>query len=818
MLNQIYCAKENYDYIKENLSVFGSALLQFKNIRICCCDFANNEDPVDKISCDFPEDGYFSLFLSFGSLSSNAEDRILNIGLNDAAVQNEKDINKSFILLKKYISLIQKAVLLSEDTSKQYRELLCFELDGYTDILKAQNGLEHVKKTFERKKGFVFPQSLKEQLKLFMTLLINKTKLPKNIENSKSACRKENLFYIMLYSQDSVDKQEWYGTTVSRNIGKFPEKYFRTGTDDTISFSREQFSESAAAVSKELLNIVRRLEKIYKAVIKVRFFTVDESIVVDCVKVVKGSNIEYIASLLELFDGNIIDRKRFLELIDPDMINKVLVPGFKSDSIVGAMSQGMRMASGLGASDYAVAGKIVTYETLLKGTEKTAPLIMVKDQLLPDDFEIVNRVDGVITRFGSITSHPAVILRQLGKAFICGCTDMKTENGEIRLNNHILHEWDDVSIDGKTGFIYSGILEQDKGYGDAPEIKRLIDICKNGTKTKIYCNTENVQKAETSIRYGSDGIGLYRSEYMITGKGDLKSTIRDYILESDSNNQASLLQKAYELSKSEFDRIFSAVAGKVITIRTFDFPMHELMSDNYSGKLGGAVQRGGTNDNSDLEYIHEFNPMLGNRGCRLSILYPDLFKTQIRAVLSAYKDSGKKSKLKLLLPMIAEINEINVLKEMIRQVENEAGCTDDNIAIGIMVETPRIMFMIRKAAQTVDFLSFGTNDLTQLIWGISRDDSYRFLPLYISKKIIKNNPFVYLDREGVYEAVRRTISDAREANPDIEIGICGEQIYDNDSLTDMLKLDVNYISTGCTKVISDIIICAKHYSIGECYE
>jgi len=422
---------------------------------------------------------------------------------------------------------------------------------------------------------------------------------------------------------------------------------------------------------------------------------------------------------------------------------------------------------------------------------------------------------GILTAEGGATSHAAVVARQLGKPCVAGCSDIKInlEEKYFTVNGRVVKEGEFISLDGAKGNVYIGQIpvvapkleeqtELLKILGWADEIRRLM----------VWANADDEQQAARARAYGAQGIGLCRTEHMFLG--DRTQLFQNYILAADPETKQKALDKLAELQHDDFYGIFRAMDGLPVIIRLIDPPLHEFLPARDELKVDVAVGRERGEDVSEKEAIlrkaeelAEFNPMLGLRGIRLGIMMPDVTLMQVRAIISAACDAtkdGYEVHPEVMIPLTAHVNELKLLQKILedeaRKVMAEKGVTVD-YKFGTMIEIPRAALTAGEIAELAQFFSFGTNDLTQMTYGISRDDAERhFLLQYVEKGILPKNPFQTIDRDGVGKLMKMAVEDGRKTRPDLEVGICGEHGGDPDSIDFCHRINLNYVSCSPFRV------------------
>lgn len=723
---------------------------------------------------------FFSLFLEGNGLQSY--DSVYNVGLNSEMVEGiMRDTNippyAKRLYLEKYLHLLVKAVeLADEGQSVSNRIEITERLLEHDQISEIWDDIQKLLTAFSSKTGDAFPQCAIDQLKLFVRGFSREWTNFKEVDFPQTENRGEDTFFFLLCTHDTLALEDDIKTAYSRAIPGYLE------------------SNNCDDLEESLLKILRTEEKRRRGIVAAKYLLIEEQVVIFDIKKLLGEDPFFVEGLLALYQENILSKKELIGAIPFRALDRAQNLKFSRDAKRQAEREGRLIGRGIGASPYSASGQVLmSWDSV----DEVRDCIVIKERILPDDVIWIQNVEGVITKTGSFTSHPSVIMRQLGKALICGCEDLVFEENGFILSGNKYHEGDILSIDGESGDIYTGQIESagEEQWGEL--LKEISEICSSICGVSVYVNSENPEQVLKSLAYGSSGIGLYRTEYMQAQK-EIKHSILQYLITQDLHQRSEMLRQILSAMEAELITCLEAVGAHTATIRTLDFPMHELLSCE--------------EEEQTLNSLREYNPMLGNRGSRLSILYPQLFQVQIDAVCRAYRKTGRRARVKILLPVIADVREITVLREYVKEVFGRNEIANADIQLGCMIETPRALFRIEQIATEVDFLSYGTNDLTQLVWGMSRDDSHKYLPEYIRRNIVNENPFVAFDVEGLFEPMKTSIGKARQVNPKIEIGVCGEQISDKGSLKKILELDIDYISVNAPKMLENLVFASLHHN------
>jgi pyruvate,orthophosphate dikinase len=473
------------------------------------------------------------------------------------------------------------------------------------------------------------------------------------------------------------------------------------------------------------------------------------------------------------------------------------------------------IAKGLPASPGSAVGQLaLTADSAveLAGKQKQSPIILVRQETTADDIHGMDAAVGFLTAHGGATSHAAVVARGMGKCCITGAEGIVTDEvtGEVRIREHTLKEGDWLSLDGSTGRVFLGqlTLRPSESFGN-PFLTKLLAWARECTVTAVWANADTPQDAQRASHAGAMGIGLCRTEHMFFAK-DRLAHVRSMILAATSSAREDALVSLLPMQQADFEGLFRAMPGLPVTIRLIDPPLHEFLPTEAVAReeLAKARLRGADAENihrlEDLllrvQQLTESNPMMGLRGCRLGIVHPEIIVMQVRAILRAalrVKAEGIAVLPEIMVPLVACVEEVRFLSKLIEATAADLFAQEGrriSYRVGVMMEVPRAAACADEIAREVDFMSFGTNDLTQLTFGFSRDDAHKYLDTYLELGILKHDPFVTIDRDGVGSLIRLAILKARETNPDIKIGICGEHGGDPASIAFFQELGVDYVS------------------------
>ena len=504
-------------------------------------------------------------------------------------------------------------------------------------------------------------------------------------------------------------------------------------------------------------------------------------------------------------EGKITDKEAVL-MIDPRNLDTLLHPTFDAEALKNAHEIG----KGLAASPGAASGKVVfTAEDAKIAHEKGEKVVLVRLETSPEDIEGMKASEGILTVRGGMTSHAAVVARGMGTCCVSGCQEiiMDEENKKFVLGGVTFTEGSEISIDGTTGRIYEGLINK----VDATitgEFERIMAWADKYRRLSVRTNADTPRDAKKARELGAEGIGLCRTEHMFF-KPDRIAAIREMIVSDTVEEREHALEKIEPMQQKDFEELYETMEGYSVTIRYLDPPLHEFVPTEEADIKLLADSQGKTVEQvkNIIASLHEFNPMMGHRGCRLAVTFPEIAKMQTRAVIKAAINVSRKLNKKIvpeiMIPLVGEVKELKYVKNVVCATADEIIKNENfdmEYHVGTMIEIPRAALTADEIATEADFFSFGTNDLTQMTFGFSRDDAGKFLGAYYDKKIYENDPFAKLDQKGVGKLVKMAATMGREANPNIHLGICGEHGGDPSSVEFCHNVGLDYVSCSPYRV------------------
>ena len=563
--------------------------------------------------------------------------------------------------------------------------------------------------------------------------------------------------------------------------------------------------ESMPTLAAELIAISNRLEDYYKDMQDMEFTIQDGKLWMLQTRNGKRTGAAMVKIAMDLLRAGQIDEKTALLRMEPQKLDELLHPVFDKD----ALKRATVAAKGLPASPGAATGQIVFFADEAEvWAEKKKKVVLVRIETSPEDLRGMAVAQGILTMRGGMTSHAAVVARGMGKCCVSGAGEIKVdyEAKTLEMNGKVYKEGDWISLNGSTGEVYDGQVptadpELDGDFG------AIMNLSEKYTKTLVRTNADSPRDAKQARYFGAQGIGLCRTEHMFF-EGDRIKAVREMILASDKEGRVEALGKLLPMQRGDFEGIFEAMDGFGVTIRLLDPPLHEFVPHQTATQKELAEEMGLTLEQvkAKVDSLEEFNPMLGHRGCRLGITYPEITEMQTRAIIEAalaVQARGVKVFPEIMIPLVGSLKEIqnqaDVINVTAAKVFAEKG---ETVAykVGTMIEVPRAALVANEIATVADFFSFGTNDLTQMTFGFSRDDAPKFLKFYKENGVIKTDPFEVLDQEGVGQLVRMGVEKGRATKPELKVGICGEHGGEPSSVKFCAKLGMNYVSCSPFRV------------------
>ena len=755
-------------------------------------------------------------------------DSILNIGLNDDNVQNlAKAFNDERFALDSYRRLIQmysnvvlgvevdrfEAVIANKKRMDNVTSDADFNVDQLDWIINAY------KNTVERFTNSPFPQDPHEQLlgaieAVFSSWQNKRAITYRKINNIPDSLGTGATIQTMVFGNlndksgtgvaftrnPSNGSKELYGEYLINAQGEDVVAGIRTPhpikNDDSVE--QESLESKFPNAYKEIKEIASKLEKHFKEVQDLEFTIENEKVYLLQTRKAKRTAQASIKIAIDLHNEGITTKEESLIMVDANNITNVLHPQFVQSQEKALFTKA------LNASPGAAVGEIVfDADKAEKEANRGRDVILVRDETSPEDIHGMHSSVGILTTKGGMTSHAAVVARGMGKPCVVGAEGLTidVENKTIGNGERVLTEGDIISIDGSLGEVYIGELETEPPR-PSDEFNTLMDWCSEYKRLAVRANAETVLDTEKSLEFGAEGIGLCRTEHMFF-EGERIIPMREMIMSESQQGRKRALKKLIDFQIADFESLFLLLKEKPITVRLLDPPMHEFLpkSDIEMTELGNAIGVSPSYIREMLVKLSESNPMLGHRGVRLGLSYPEIYEMQVEAILRAAYNIQKKDGVlvtpEIMIPLVMNAKELHQMKNLlikkISKVQKKLDYTFD-YTIGTMIELPSAALNSGSIAEHADFFSFGTNDLTQTTLGLSRDDASKFLTKYVENDIFSQDPFVSIDKKTVGKAVEISVNEGRQSNKNLKIGVCGEHAGEAESIHFFNTLAIDYIS------------------------
>ena len=609
---------------------------------------------------------------------------------------------------------------------------------------------------------------------------------------SRNPSTGENLFYGE-YLVNAQGEDVVAGIRTPHPITKLAAK--GTGLDS--------LEEVMPAAYKELHDICLRLESHYKDMQDMEFTIEQNRLWMLQTRNGKRTAKAALRIACDMIEEKLISKEDAILRLDPQSLDQLLHP------TLDPKAKKTLLSKGLPASPGGACGQIVfSSEEAVEWRERGKKTVLVRVETSPEDILGMVAAQGILTTRGGMTSHAAVVARGMGKCCVAGAGDVSVDyqREEMRVNGYVLKKGDVITLDGSTGEVFLGEVQTIDPQLDG-EFDKIMKLADSFRKMKVRANADTPKDAETARRFGAEGIGLCRTEHMFFG-ADRIDAVREMIIADNLVEREIALKKLLPMQRSDFTELFKTMQGYPVTIRLLDPPLHEFVphSDEEIIELAKRIDIDVDKLRVKIRSLHEFNPMLGHRGCRLAITFPEIYRMQARAIAEAAVEvmkTGAKLVPEIMIPLVAIDRELVLLRDLVQteveKVQSEKG-TKFDFLVGTMIELPRAAVTADEIAGSADFFSFGTNDLTQTTLGLSRDDAARFLGTYVSDGIFKRDPFITIDQGGVGKLVKLGVDLGRRTRPDLKIGVCGEHGGDPESIQFFQKVGLDYVSCSPYRV------------------
>lgn len=748
-------------------------------------------------------------------------DTVLNLGLNDIAVEGLAKMSHhpqfAYDSYRRFIQMFSDVVMgidrnIFEDILDRKRKSKNVEHDSELSADDFKAIISQFKVVYQEHVGSPFPQDPKEQLlkaisAVFLSWMNPRAHIYRKMNGFSSEWGTAVNVQIMVFG--NLGETSGSGVAFSRSPvdghkGVFGEYLINAQGEDVVAGIRtplplEAMKDTLPEVYDEFVEISHRLETHYKDMQDMEFTIENGKLYILQSRSGKRTAAAALKIAVDMVEEGLLSKEEALLQIDAKQLNQLLHPHFDEAKLKAAD----KIGSALPASPGGASGKVYfTSESATEAALSGESVIMVREETSPEDIEGMHHALGILTARGGMTSHAAVVARGMGTPCVSGCGEIQfVDDKTFKLGDYTYEEGDTISIDGSTGSIYDGLIDTIEA-SLSGDFATIMEWSEAYNDLKVRANADSPEDVATALKFGATGIGLTRTEHMFF-EADRILAMREMILASDQTQRELALEKLHPMQKKDFKGMFGLLEGLPITVRLLDPPLHEFLPqhDKEIEQLAKAMNVDVSVIKNRVQSLHELNPMMGHRGVRLAITYPEIAAMQTRALLEAalevQQEQGILIHPEIMIPLIGDVNEFSAIK---RVIDNEAMAlmlehdVTLHYTVGAMMEIPRATLKADEIAKEADFFSFGTNDLTQMTYGFSRDDAGGFLGDYYDKGIYTQDPFQTIDEDGVGELMRIAVERGRSTHPEIKLGICGEHGGDPQSVKFCHSLGLDYVS------------------------
>jgi len=754
-------------------------------------------------------------------------DTILNLGLNDEVVEAfaKKTQNPRFAYdsYRRFIQMYSDVVM---EVGKKYFEQLIDEmkakkgvkLDTELDAGDLKELARQFKAEYKQKLGVDFPSDARDQLMGAIKAVFRSWNNPRAIYYRRmndipgswgTAVNVQSMVF------GNMGETSGTGVAFTRNPATGEKKLYgeflmNAQGEDVVAGVRtpqsiEQLAQVMPEVYKQFAETAEKLEKHYRDMQDMEFTIEDRKLYMLQTRNGKRTANAALKVAVDLVDEGMISIDEALMKVEPKQLDALLHPQFDAAALKAAKP----VATGLPASPGAATGAVYfTAESATKAA-KNGKVVLVRLETSPEDIEGMNSAQGVLTVRGGMTSHAAVVARGMGRCCVAGCGALKMDEEHkcFHVGDQTVREGDWISIDGSTGNVYLGEIKTVEA-SMTGDFGRFMSWADEKRRLRVRTNADTPRDAAQAVRFGAEGIGLCRTEHMFFEADRIKA-MREMIVSDTEEQRRKALAKLLPIQRGDFEGLFEAMGERPVTIRFLDPPLHEFLPKEEADikALAKEMDMSVEKLHQIISDLHEFNPMLGHRGCRLAITYPEIAEMQTQAVIEAALNVRERTGLKItpeiMIPLVGHVNELKYVKAIVVRVADEiikARKSDMKYLVGTMIEVPRAAITADEIATEAEFFSFGTNDLTQMGFGFSRDDVGKILNAYYEKKIFESDPFARLDQDGIGKMVKMAAELGRKTRPDIHLGICGEHGGDPSSVEFCHRVGLDYVSCSPYRV------------------
>ena len=774
-------------------------------------------------------------------------DTVLNLGLNDVTVEGliARSGNARFAYdsYRRFVAMFGDVVLGLKPEGKD-------DIDPFEEILEEKkkargvhydtelnaDDLKELVKAFKgairKKTGRDFPEDPKEQLWLsigavFKSWMNERAIVYRKLNNIPAEWGTAVNVQAMVFGNRGEDCGTGVAFTRDPATGEkkfYGEYLINAQGEDVVAGIRtpqkiEQLKKDMPDIYDQLVSIYQNLERHYRDMQDMEFTVQSKKLWMLQTRTGKRTGFAAFRIAVDLVEEGLISKEEALMRVEPEQLNQLLRPVFDVKEKAKAIKEGRLLSKGLNAGPGAACGRVVfnaaDAEHRVKEGEK---VVLVRIETSPEDIKGMDAAEGILTARGGMTSHAALVARQMGKVCVAGCGDLAIDykKRRIEVNGKVITEGEFIALDGTTGEVIAGAISTNPSEVLQVLLGKSLDPARSETyqtyakimswadevrRLKVRANADQPDQAANAIAFGAEGIGLCRTEHMFFG-GERIDAVREMILADDRVGREKALEKLLPMQRDDFKGIFRAMQGLPVTIRTLDPPLHEFLphTDKEIESLATIMKAPAEEIKAKVDALHETNPMLGHRGCRLGIVYPEITAMQTRAILEAACEvfrEGVKVQPEIMIPLVGHVNELKAQEAVVRGVADEVfrqqGMRIDYM-LGTMIELPRAAITADQIAGVAEFFSFGTNDLTQTTFGLSRDDAGKFLPIYVKQDILPRDPFQAIDREGVGQLMKWGVERGRSTRKNLKVGICGEHGGEPSSVEFCHGIAMDYVS------------------------
>lgn len=769
-------------------------------------------------------------------------DTVLNLGLNDNSVEGLARLteNKRFAYdcYRRFIQMFGDVVL----------EIPKYKFDRVLDGQKERNGytldtqltvedlafiISEYKQIVKKDKGFDFPMNPVDQMIMSIEAVFNswnndRARVYRNYNDIPHDLGTAVNIQSMVFGNMGNNCGTGVAFTRNPSTGEnvlFGEFLINAQGEDVVAGIRtpqkiDELKDVMPEVYQQFVEVSNLLEEHYRDMQDIEFTVERGKLYMLQTRTGKRTAFAAVKVAVDMVESGVISKEEALLRVQPSQLDQLLHPMFSSN----ALNEATPVAKGLPASPGAASGRVYFHsEDVAHQVENGVECILVRTETSPEDIEGMVVANGILTARGGMTSHAAVVARGMGKCCVAGCSDIfvDEEDKYFTVGDKTFKEGDWISLDGNNGTVYAGKLDTVE-VALTGDFALLLSWADELRKLAIRTNADTPRDAETAVKFGAEGIGLCRTEHMFFSEERILN-VRRMILSATLQERIDALKLLLPYQREDFIGIFKAMGTRPVTVRLLDPPLHEFVpsKEDEIRQLAKDLEQTYEFVKYKIDGLHEVNPMLGHRGCRLAITYPEIYEMQCIAIIEAAvhckKDLGIDVKPEIMIPLVGHMKEFTDLKALVKKVADqiiaESGIALD-YKVGTMIEVPRAALIADEIAKEAEFFSFGTNDLTQMTLGFSRDDSGKFLPEYLKKNIFEKDPFETIDQNGVGRLVHMACTLGRETNPNIKLGICGEHGGEPKSIEFCHKEGLSYVSCSPYRV-PIARLAAAHAAINE---